>query len=525
MGHKFAEIAFTPAVRDLQSRLGSRGSYQAMETGRDYNFLLTEREAEFIQARDSFYMASVSETGWPYVQHRGGPAGFMRVLDPGRIGFADFSGNRQYVSTGNLVDDNRVALILMDYPNRSRLKLFGRVTIVDSSDKETISQLEIANYGAQVERGFIIEVEAYDWNCPQHITPRFSESEVQEIVEPLQAENRRLKATSGAMTSAQPVIGSGPLELVISGVRQLTPRVRTYELRDTSGGELPIIEAGSYLPVPVQLDDGEIVERHYSICSHPHLRDRYEIAVQRENGGRNGSITIHDGWQIGLRIRTKPPENNFSLHSDERPSLLIAGGIGITPIRAMEQTLVARGSKLSIHYAGRSREDMAFLPELQHELGDRISIYPSAENQRLDVVKTLNSAPSDAVVYVCGPPRLIDATLAAAQSLGINEERIRFERFEASIPENAKPFRVKLTRSNAELTVNADETLLDAMLEAGLDAPYSCKAGNCRSCALKVVEGDVEHHDNALSRIDREDFGLMCSCVSRAKCEYLVLEA
>mgnify|MGYP001820200366 FL=1 len=178
MAHKFAEIAFTPTVRAIQSAEGSRASYARMDEGEDYNQLLTERESGFIAARDSFYMASVSETGWPYLQHRGGPAGFMKILDEHTLGFADYSGNRQYVSTGNFLSDDRVALFFMDYPNRRRLKLLGRVRTVGPEEADTLALLEDADYPAQVERAFVIQVEAFDWNCPQHITPRFTETEL-----------------------------------------------------------------------------------------------------------------------------------------------------------------------------------------------------------------------------------------------------------------------------------------------------------------------------------------------------------
>ncbi|MDJ0926620.1 MAG: pyridoxamine 5'-phosphate oxidase family protein [Gammaproteobacteria bacterium] len=176
MGHKFAEIAFTPNVQSIQEVNGSRKAYAKMAAGDDFNHRLSDKEAAFIEARDSFYMASVSETGWPYVQHRGGPAGFMRVLDDATIGFADFRGNRQYVSTGNFMHNDRVALIFMDYPNRLRLKLLGRVRIIED-DPKMLAQLEIDDYRARVERGFVIAVEAFDWNCPQHITPRYTEAE------------------------------------------------------------------------------------------------------------------------------------------------------------------------------------------------------------------------------------------------------------------------------------------------------------------------------------------------------------
>jgi predicted pyridoxine 5'-phosphate oxidase superfamily flavin-nucleotide-binding protein len=185
MGHRFAEIAFTQSVQQVQRELGSRDGYTAMETGDDFNHLLSQREADFIMARDSFYMASVSETGWPYVQHRGGPTGFMRVLDEKTIGFADFSGNRQYVSVGNFRKDDRVSLFFMDYPNRTRFKLLGRVELVGPQQTGLLAKLEVADYRAQVERGFLIHIEAFDWNCPQHITPRFTLDEVEQTVTPL----------------------------------------------------------------------------------------------------------------------------------------------------------------------------------------------------------------------------------------------------------------------------------------------------------------------------------------------------
>jgi len=181
MGHKFAEIAFTPNVRETQAAMGSRVGYARIDEGEDYNHLLRAKESAFIGARDSVYMASVSETGWPYVQHRGGPIGFIKVLDAQTIGFADYSGNRQYVSTGNFKNDNRVSLFFMDYPNRTRLKMLGRVRIVGLEESDTLALLEDDHYRARIERGFVITVEAFDWNCPQHITPRFTETEVENL--------------------------------------------------------------------------------------------------------------------------------------------------------------------------------------------------------------------------------------------------------------------------------------------------------------------------------------------------------
>ncbi|PWE32863.1 pyridoxamine 5-phosphate oxidase [Maritimibacter sp. 55A14] len=195
MPHHFAKIAFTPTVKKVQEAQGSRSAYARMETAPEpLNRQLTEAEAGFIAARDSFYMATVSETGWPYIQHRGGPAGFVRVLDEGTIGFADFRGNRQYVSVGNLTTDDRVSLFFMDYPNKTRLKLFGRARIIDLEDRTALSRLEISDYRARIERGIIIRVEGFDWNCPQHITERYTLADVNAVTAPLAARIAELEA-------------------------------------------------------------------------------------------------------------------------------------------------------------------------------------------------------------------------------------------------------------------------------------------------------------------------------------------
>jgi predicted pyridoxine 5'-phosphate oxidase superfamily flavin-nucleotide-binding protein len=178
MGHKFAEIAFTPGVQRVQEQMGSRRGYARLLGGEAHHDRLGPSEAEFIGARDSFYIASVGETGWPYIQHRGGPKGFLRVLDDKTIGFADFSGNRQYVTVGNIGGDGRVSLFLMDYPNRTRLKIVGHAREVGRGDV-ALERLIVPRYGARVERGIVVTVAAFDWNCPQHITPRYTRDELQ----------------------------------------------------------------------------------------------------------------------------------------------------------------------------------------------------------------------------------------------------------------------------------------------------------------------------------------------------------
>lgn len=526
MGHKYVEIAFTPTVKQVQQENNSRKGYEGFEGGGDYNHFISPREANFIEKRDSFYMASVSETEWPYVQHRGGPAGFLKILDAKTLGFADYSGNRQYVSTGNFRNNDRVSLILVDYPTQTRMKIMGRISVVAMDDHDTLEQLAVDDYQAKMERGFLIHLEGFDWNCPQHITPRYTIEQIQEMIAPLIEENAALKAnqTPSNQAPSNSTLGNGPLPLVITGVRQLTPRVRAYELRDVNGGQVPKIESGAHIQLPVQLENGDVIHRHYSICSNPNRRDMYEVAILKEDNGKGGSIALHDNLQLGQILNCSQPENHFELHNDHRPAVLMAAGIGITPIKSMAQSLKTRGTPLQLHYAGRSHDEMAFQDRLSREFGNDLSVYSAQQKQRMNIANIIESAASDAVFYVCGPTKLINQVLDVAQGLNISAERIRFERFNADIASTAKAVTVHLQRSNVSLEVAKDQSILDAMLDAGIHAPYSCKTGACKSCVVKVVEGEPDHKDMALSPEEKTQQKLMCPCVSRALSDNLTLD-
>lgn len=196
MARAFANIAFTPAVRAEQARMGSADGYAKFLEG-DATFAdeLGPEEASFIMARDGFYQATVSQTGWPYVQFRGGPRGFLKVLTSRTVAYADFRGNRQYISAGNLFGNDHVSLILMDYPNRRRLKLWGRAHLIKGHDNpEVVSQLHDQSYSARPERAVLITVEAFDWNCPSHIPRRFTTEEAHEEIAVLRRENEALRA-------------------------------------------------------------------------------------------------------------------------------------------------------------------------------------------------------------------------------------------------------------------------------------------------------------------------------------------
>jgi hypothetical protein len=194
MAHQFGSFVFTPVVKALQERHGSRRQYAKLERASDAPDRLGVDESSYIADRDSFYMASVGASGWPYIQHRGGPKGFLKVVDDRTLAFADFSGNRQFISAGNLMTDDRVALILVDYPHQARLKILGRAEILEGEPAQAwVSRVRDPGYKAVIERVFVIHLEAFDWNCQQHITPRYTEHEVQEAMAPVESHVQELE--------------------------------------------------------------------------------------------------------------------------------------------------------------------------------------------------------------------------------------------------------------------------------------------------------------------------------------------
>lgn len=199
MSYGFLDIAVTPAVRAAQAAMGADGLWTDFKGERAFD-RFTDDEVAFIAERDSFYMATVSETGWPYVQHRGGPRGFLKVIDDRTLAFADYRGNRQYISVGNATNDDRACLFLMDYARRARLKIYVRVEVVAlDADAALTEQVAVPGYKAKLERIFRLRLEAFDWNCSQHITPRFTEPQIAEAVRPLRDRLEALESENAAL--------------------------------------------------------------------------------------------------------------------------------------------------------------------------------------------------------------------------------------------------------------------------------------------------------------------------------------
>ncbi|MEE8352039.1 MAG: ferredoxin reductase [Rhodospirillales bacterium] len=251
------------------------------------------------------------------------------------------------------------------------------------------------------------------------------------MAEPKAIDEKYEAASQGSLG----LIGDGPLELVITGIRQLTPEVRAYELRRPDFQDLPAVAPGSHIEVPVFLTDGRLGTRTYSISSNPSRRDVYEIAVRLDEEGSGGSRSIHESYGLGLRLRASEPMNKFPFHNDGRPVVLIAGGIGITPLKGIAQFLSANGRAFHLHFAARSQLHMAYRSKLSFALDGAVTFYAGDEGQRIDIDAVLSKAPDDAVFYVCGPKGLIDAVRQTAETLGLERERVSYEYFSTARPD------------------------------------------------------------------------------------------
>lgn len=189
-----SDIAFTPSVKSIQEKYRSRGTYARMEQSRGWQSEVTPQFEQFLSTMDSFYLGTATADGQPYIQHRGGPKGFLKVLDSKTLAFADYAGNRQYISTGNLSENNKAFIFLMDYPNRTRIKIWGTAEVI-YDDKELLESLSDPSYKARLERAMIFKVEAWDANCPQHIQQRFTQEDIKAITDPLHKKIKDLETT------------------------------------------------------------------------------------------------------------------------------------------------------------------------------------------------------------------------------------------------------------------------------------------------------------------------------------------
>ncbi len=319
-------------------------------------------------------------------------------------------------------------------------------------------------------------------------------------------------------------------DVVVAGIRQLSPRVREFLLRSADGSPLPDYAAGAHVAVHTISAERGLIVRHYSLVGGGDLvddpRNTYRIAVQREDHAR-GSAHIHATFELGTKLQIGPPVNNFPLARRDPHTLLIAGGIGITPIFSMARSLTRRRRPFEVVYAGRNAAAMAYHDELKRLAGDHVRFHYSDTQGNPDLEAWLREQPEGTAVYICGPSKMIDAAHAAGARLGWEQERVRSEMFGAGFSGVATPFDVHLKRTGRTVHVGADVSILDALLADGIPVLWDCRRGECGLCPQNIVssDGPIEHHDRYLSEDEKASNETLCICVSRTRGSELVLDA
>ena len=308
------------------------------------------------------------------------------------------------------------------------------------------------------------------------------------------------------------------IDVRLTSISYAAEGIHLFELRPSGGGRLPSCDAGSH--VDLHLPNGLV--RSYSIVGPGHEPDRYVVGVRRDAGGRGGSAFMHDALRVGSTLRIGRPRNAFPLDERAARTVLLAGGIGITPILSMVRRLEEMGREWSLHYAVRTRADAAFLGEL-HRHGHRVHLHCDDEaGHVLRMEEVAAAAPPDAHLYCCGPGPMLAAFEAA--TAGRPPAQVHLERFTAAPIPHRSAFQVHLARSGLSLEVVPGQTILDAVLDAGVDCSYACMQGTCGSCEVRVLEGVPEHRDGLLPEERRLEERTMLICCSGSRSRSLVLD-
>lgn len=315
-----------------------------------------------------------------------------------------------------------------------------------------------------------------------------------------------------------------PIAMRVAGMEEQADAVLSFDLKPVDGRKLPEGSAGSH--IEVHLPDGLV--RQYSLVAHDRAANLYRIAVKREDNGRGGSRAMH-ALKVGGEIAVSRPRNNFMLYENAPRFLLVAGGIGITPLLAMAHRLHALGKPYNLHVCARDEAAISFRKDLlEGPISRYASVHTDGPDGRssLDVDAVLGAPVEDGLLYLCGPGPFMDWLRAAALARGWREDQIRTESFSAALADDSenRPFELDLARSGRSVVVPADRTILDALSLAGIDVPFACMQGTCGRCAADVVEGDVEHRDAFFSDEEKAQNKHMCLCVSRARGDRLVVD-
>ena len=310
----------------------------------------------------------------------------------------------------------------------------------------------------------------------------------------------------------------GKIKVYVGKIVQETKSVKLFYLYPADRESLPPFTGGSHITTYVKNGD-EIIERNYSLVSHPTDRTQYAIAIRKDDHSRGGSVFWHDEIKVGDRLEISWPKNHFPLaFKAAKHHVFYAAGIGITPFITMMEDLTAEGKSFELHYAARTKEDCAFYDYLNTKYQGKCYFYFSrTENPNKMTPVSMAEQRIGSHIYFCGPLSMMEEFRNAAKSLGYPSHSIHFELFAAADEGPRFPFVVKLANSGKNVEVSKEETLLEALLKAGVDAPYSCKIGGCGSCEVQVIEGEVDHRDHFYINEERATKKIILTCCSRAK--------
>lgn len=317
----------------------------------------------------------------------------------------------------------------------------------------------------------------------------------------------------------------GALRLRVKRIEAVTPEINRYTFCAVDGSWLPPFSGGSHITVAIPAE-GETRRNAYSLMSSPYDTSEYQIAVRRVEGGKRGSLAMHRHVREGDVLQASIPANLFPVSKHARHHIFIAGGVGITPVYAQLDELSLKGDSFELHVAVRGSEHAALGRELKDRYGDRVTVYGDGDGSRLNAEAILADRPLGTHAYVCGPTRMVDDVIGSAHELGWTDSNIHFERFE-DLGSTGEAFSVTLARSGVEVEVSPEQSLLEAVEEAGYKLPYLCRGGACGECETEVLEleGSIDHRDDWLSESERAANKFIMPCVSRATCSKLIINA
>lgn len=460
---------------------------------------LDETHKTLIAGADTLFVASAHPEHGVDASHRGGHPGFVHIINNRLLRIPDFSGNSMFNTLGNFTSYPHAGLIFINFEHGHLLQLTGRPEILwelDDPQDET----------GGTKRYWQFEITAWQEST---LPFRFA---------------WELMDYSPHIPEQHHDIASSILSLKVDRINNESERVKSFRFRSIDETQLPAFQPGSHLQIKVKLPDGTDALRHYSLLCDPNDRSHYEIGVLKEPEGHGGSLYMHEQVKEGATLEVHAPINEFPMAGKAEHSILIAGGIGITPILSMLHQLLADKQSFEIHYTARKASDLAFRDRIEQLADDNAYFYASqdADGQRLTLETLLATPKPGTHVYICGPRRLITAVRDTAAAHDWPLAQVHFESFGAQSLPGDQAIRVHLEKSNKTITVPADRTILDTLLEAGVNVPHDCKRGECTMCTTRVLEGEPDHRDLCLS-LD-EKASSMCICVSRAIGEGLKLD-